>query len=392
MSNATAVNPKRTAQGTSRPITAQHKSRQVALGVRELVRDLVPGDRLPSIAHLERHFGVSTGTVESAIRALREEGLLVARRGSGVFVADSATGNGQAASDTFTSARTETLAVIAPANMAFFRYCVETLTEQAAQRGRKVVCHYVPENEDPERWTADALHLEALGPSGFLVFSHRLACIASALRKRGHRTVLVGTLPLEAPLPEGVPCIYGDQEQGAFLAIQHLLNLGHRRIGCMERIFKSRRFRGAERAVQQVLGRTVNPADVLRPLPQTGDENPHVRAAMFQGEGALTALFTWTDSHALEMLHALDRLGLRVPQDVSLVSYDALPLGAHSRPPLTSVDGHVETQVSHALEVLESFTQGGHVPLIAVTPTLVRRESSDLAPESPLLDVLEPTQ
>jgi DNA-binding LacI/PurR family transcriptional regulator len=95
-----------------------------------------------------------------------------------------------------------------------------------------------------------------------------------------------------------------------------------------------------------------------------------------QGKDAPTALFVWNDSHALEIIHVLDRFGLRAPRDLSIVAYDALPEGAYSRPPLTSVDGHVRTQVSHALDVLESQITGGHVPLIAVTPTLVVRESS----------------
>jgi DNA-binding GntR family transcriptional regulator len=61
---------------------------QVASILRDAIRqgDLRPGDRLPGRAALATEHGVSHMTIQSAIRALREEGLVVARQGSGVFV------------------------------------------------------------------------------------------------------------------------------------------------------------------------------------------------------------------------------------------------------------------------------------------------------------------
>lgn len=61
---------------------------QVANALRAsiLTRTLSPGEKLPSQAELARHYGVARMTVQQSLRILREEGLIVSRQGSGVFV------------------------------------------------------------------------------------------------------------------------------------------------------------------------------------------------------------------------------------------------------------------------------------------------------------------
>ncbi|MGD9988684.1 GntR family transcriptional regulator [Pseudonocardia sp.] len=61
---------------------------QVANALRAsiLTRKLAPGDKLPSGPQLSEHYGVARMTVQQAIRVLRDEGLVVSRQGSGVFV------------------------------------------------------------------------------------------------------------------------------------------------------------------------------------------------------------------------------------------------------------------------------------------------------------------
>jgi DNA-binding transcriptional regulator YhcF (GntR family) len=63
---------------------------QVANALRAaiLTRKFVPGDRLPSGKDLSTTYGVARMTIQQALRVLREEGLIVSRQGSGVFVRD----------------------------------------------------------------------------------------------------------------------------------------------------------------------------------------------------------------------------------------------------------------------------------------------------------------
>ena len=67
-----------------------HKRRQLADSLRKMVGGMRASDRFPSVAELEKHYRVSTSTVEAAVSELQAEGLIVRRRGSGTFVADAA--------------------------------------------------------------------------------------------------------------------------------------------------------------------------------------------------------------------------------------------------------------------------------------------------------------
>lgn len=66
---------------------------QVANALRAaiLTRKLAPGEKLPSGNELAKHYGVARMTVQQAIRLLRDEGLIVSRQGSGVFVRERTT-------------------------------------------------------------------------------------------------------------------------------------------------------------------------------------------------------------------------------------------------------------------------------------------------------------
>ena len=65
---------------------------QIAADLRDAIQrgELAPGARLPSTSELALQYAVARGTVRAALRPLHEEGLLVARQGSGVFVRSTA--------------------------------------------------------------------------------------------------------------------------------------------------------------------------------------------------------------------------------------------------------------------------------------------------------------
>src|SRR5437762_11842930 len=70
------------------PGAAEHPHRQIASALRAQIRrgDWAPGERLPSIPAIAQQYGVAKQTVQRAIDALRVEGLLITKPGSGTFV------------------------------------------------------------------------------------------------------------------------------------------------------------------------------------------------------------------------------------------------------------------------------------------------------------------
>lgn len=136
-----------------------------------------------------------------------------------------------------------------------------------------------------------------------------------------------------------VRSIYFDQEYGGYLATRHLLSMGHRRIafitGVRDHIDAQRRFAGYSRALQEA---GISYEDVLV---QQGDftESGGVLAMtrLLDSQQHFTAVFTANDQTALGARMVLHRRGIRVPDDISLVGFDDLPVAAYLTPPLTTV-------------------------------------------------------
>jgi LacI family transcriptional regulator len=122
-------------------------------------------------------------------------------------------------------------------------------------------------------------------------------------------------------------------------ATEHLLALGHRRIGFIEgpsRLLCSRARLDGYRAALEAAG-----VGVDRQLVREGD---FYHESGFAGGAALldladppTAIFASSDQMAFGVYEAVRRRGLRVPDDVSVVGFDDLPEVRWSSPPLTTV-------------------------------------------------------
>jgi LacI family transcriptional regulator len=130
-----------------------------------------------------------------------------------------------------------------------------------------------------------------------------------------------------------------DNEHGAFLAVRHLIELGHRRIafvsGPANNVDAGERLTGYTRALRE--------ADIpLDPkLMVEGDfhEASGLMAVnhLFETQQQFTAVFAANDLSAYGVRLCLYRKGIRVPDDISLVGFDDLPGSSYTTPPLTTI-------------------------------------------------------
>ncbi|MBT2513804.1 LacI family DNA-binding transcriptional regulator [Arthrobacter sp. ISL-30] len=127
-----------------------------------------------------------------------------------------------------------------------------------------------------------------------------------------------------------------DQRAGARLAVQHLIELGHTRIGHisgpMDWFDAVERLEGWLEALTEA---SLPPGPLLY-----GDwsANSGYAAGLALGrEPAATAMFVSNDQMALGLLRALHEQPLRIPQDLSVVGYDDQPEAAYFYPPLTTI-------------------------------------------------------
>jgi LacI family transcriptional regulator len=131
-----------------------------------------------------------------------------------------------------------------------------------------------------------------------------------------------------------------DNVDGAYQAMRYLLSMGHRTIGQItgpnDWIPAIDRLEGARRALSEYHVESASHLIVECPewSFQSGYEAAH---QLFAASPEITALFCHTDWMAAGAYRALRELNLRVPDDVSVVGYDDLPICQFVDPPLSSV-------------------------------------------------------
>lgn len=339
----------------------------------EMVAKLTPGDRFPSQTELMRRFQVSDRTVLRSLEDLRRAGWIVRRHGSGTFVADT---KSRQLPSTSLPASSRTIAALALTFGPFYQHCVDLLSLQAEASDMSLICHHARD----ESCFEDVLPMEALHPRGFIVFNYHLVPIALRLLERGHRTVIMGAPPADV-YPEA-PCVYGDQELGGWIACRHLLELGHRRIAfvCSNARYPletTRRWKGHIRALEEA-ERDGSPA--LTTIYDEEDINlwrsdPASMAAHFQRPDAPTGIVAWNDSEAVRFIMLLHHAGFRVPEDISVMGFDKLPVSEDCIPPLSTVNQHVDSQLRAVMELLSQPTAPPPTQSFVIVPTLVSRAS-----------------
>ena len=150
-------------------------------------------------------------------------------------------------------------------------------------------------------------------------------------------------LPIPAVMAYGytqsgkVPSVVVDDEHGAYEAVQYLIERGHKQIGVItgknDSIHMQARLVGYQKALRDN-GLMYNPEFIYY-----GDWN---REAGYNGtekllDRGVTAIFCMNDIMAGGVYDRADELGLRIPEDISVVGYDNRELSSYYKPPLTTI-------------------------------------------------------
>ncbi|MEU8919734.1 LacI family DNA-binding transcriptional regulator [Kitasatospora sp. NPDC048545] len=177
------------------------------------------------------------------------------------------------------------------------------------------------------------------------------------------------------------PFISPDDRAAMWMAVQHLAELGHERIGLAvgQRRYVPvlRKIEGFTAAMREVFGRTQEEAEELVHHTLFSVEGGHAAAGALLDKGC-TAIVCGSDMMALGAIRAVRRRGLSVPQDVSVVGFDDSPLIAFTEPPLTTIRQPVEAMATAAVDALLEEVGGNAVQRgeFMFQPELVMRGST----------------
>jgi LacI family transcriptional regulator len=220
--------------------------------------------------------------------------------------------------------------------------------------------------------------LRARRVDGIIVLTGRLP--DSALKTCAkHLPIVVTGRDLKAP---GLFAMNFDNYGGGLLATRHLVSLGHQRIvfisGDALHPDSNERLRGYRAALQEA-GIAYDPNLVV-----VGDynENSGLLAVqqLAQSGHRYTAIFAANDQMAAGAALGLHRMGLRVPQDVSLVGFDDLPTSSFTVPPLSTVHQSAYEQGRLSAYAMLQLITGATPVVEAPLPRFITRDSSGPAP------------
>ncbi|MFI9152325.1 LacI family DNA-binding transcriptional regulator [Streptomyces sp. NPDC053367] len=185
--------------------------------------------------------------------------------------------------------------------------------------------------------------------------------------------------PAGSPAGEA-PTVGATNWTGGMAATEHLLQLGHRRIGFIEgppRLLCSRARLDGYRAALDVAAVAVDnaltvPGDFYHESGFAGAER------LLDLDEPPTAIFAASDQMALGAMEALRRRGLRVPEDMSIVGFDDLPEVRWCAPPLTTVRQPLSDMGKLAARMLLDLARGVEPasPRVELATELVVRAST----------------
>jgi LacI family transcriptional regulator len=178
----------------------------------------------------------------------------------------------------------------------------------------------------------------------------------------------------------GCPSVGVDNYRAAFEATQYLIERGHKRIACIQRLpqawINEERVRGYREAHEKH-GLKVNEAFILGD--QFGQRNGYLEVTrLLDQQPRPTALFTLSHLVTLEALRALEDRRVSVPEQMSVVGFDDLPNADFCRVPITTVRQPIERMAVMAVELLlgQISQPGAAKPVWLQLPCeLARRES-----------------
>lgn len=178
------------------------------------------------------------------------------------------------------------------------------------------------------------------------------------------------------------PCVCVDNRGGIFQVVDHLVRLGHRRIGYLNATTDATDFIERLRAYEEALrhhGMEVDPGIVLSQRPYSYDE---LGNALIYRVDRPTAIITAQDGLAIWLCQAIRRCGLSVPEDIAVVGFDDTAEASQSEPPLTTIrQPTYKMGVAAANKLLGLISgEGSGGPIAEVLPAeLIVRESSGAA-------------
>ncbi len=167
-----------------------------------------------------------------------------------------------------------------------------------------------------------------------------------------------------------------DSREGIHMAVEHLVNLGHKKIaflnGSHGSFVSEERQRAFESAVKEF---EIDCNEKLMARDSFVADSAYHHVPSFLEEGA-TAIVCGNDLIAQGAIEACKKAGYNVPKDISIIGFDNIPIAAETNPPLTTISQQRNELGRCAYTALYSLINHVSISRTMLRPQMVEREST----------------
>jgi LacI family transcriptional regulator, galactose operon repressor len=316
----------------------------------------------------------------TASRALNPETRLLVREDTARRVLDAAQALGYRPNPVARSLRTRrsnTVGVLIPdLTNPLFPPIVRGIEDRLAAAGYVALIGNTDGDDDRERIVFE--QMRARHVDGFVLATVHLS---SALLAEAGRAELPVVLVNRLAEDHSMPSVSADNERGMRLAVDHLSEMGHRRIahiaGPQDLSTGLSRYRGFDAALRAHA--TAVDEDLVVVAKAFSIEEGHRCCRLLLERGApFTAIAAGNDMLAVGCYGALEEAGVRCPEDMSVVGFNDMPFIDRLRPPLTTIRfPHYQVGTEAAQLLLERIAgEPGPVKVLYLAPELIARGST----------------
>lgn len=335
------------------------KSKQVAdvLRKRILQGQIPSGTKLQSVRNLADSFQVGKQVIQSAIKTLENEEMLITKLRKGIYV------NTEIPSDQRTIgviAPPEILLEIPPLNLFNFSDICSGITQATTKTGCAIV--NIPRDKDCNSPNSIVKTIENRSLCGIISvggynnpddweFGKKLA----AKMKKIKIPFVIISSAVQADVEAHY--ITSEEENGSFLAVKHLIDSGHRKIGCVMSSYEGKgsfqRLKGYRQALEES-GIGFDERLIIWCRAPQDAETEIEKILPLQP----SALFTTSDIRAYHSVKALKAKGFKIPDDISVISVDDMESASFFDPPLSTVRTPRKEMGVAAVELIHELLNG----------------------------------
>lgn len=332
---------------------------------------LCPGDKLPSENVLSERFGISRQTVRKAIGMLEEDGIVRRIKGSGTYLSYDRREN--------LEQRNSIAVVTTYVESYIFPKTIQGIEKVLFDSGYSVQISFTNNTLEREKSILEDL-LSRDDVAGVIVEGTKSGLPNPNIPL--YRRLLAKKVPvlfINTYYPElDVPHVSLDDVAAAKKAVQYLIAHGHRDIGAILKLDDGQgrqRYLGYLSAMYEA-GLSVTDSRMVWIDTDESKQLAYCTDKILNRVESCTALLCYNDQIAFQLIRILNQKGIRVPEDVSIISIDDSDLALHSEVPITSLPHPKEKLGEKAAEVLLQMINGKKKDLTYEFATrVVERES-----------------